>query len=104
MATGERAFPVIKHRGALRRAVFSPDSAWLACSDNLLAVHVFEVDSGRRLPGTLQQQGMASDLNFTKDGRQLLVAGEDNYARLWDVQRGESRLTLRIAASLAGHA
>src|SRR5436190_22431824 len=38
---------------------------------------------------------MATYLNFTKDGKQLLVASEDNYARLWDVQRGESRLTFR---------
>ncbi len=95
VATGERAFPVIKHYGALRRAVFSPDGAWLACSDYMLAVHVFDVASGMRLPGILQQQGMASDLTFTSDGRHLLVAGEDNFARLWDVQRGETKLVFR---------
>lgn len=95
VTTGEPAFPIIRHHGALRRAAFSPDGAWLACADDRLAVHVFDVATGKRLPGILQQQGMALDLSFTADGRYLLAAGEDNFARLWEVQRAETKRTLR---------
>jgi WD40 repeat protein/serine/threonine protein kinase len=95
VTTGERAFPPIEHEGALRRVIFNRDATWLACADDRLAVQVFTVATGRPVGLALQQQGMAVDFDFSADGRQLLIASQDNVARLWDPVRSEMKYVLR---------
>ena len=79
----------------VRCVAFSHDGGRLVVGDKNGRVSLWELRSGRRLvqfrahitpdthiPG---QTGMVEDVGFTPDDRQILTAGEDHTAKVWDL-------------------
>ncbi|HUR47512.1 MAG TPA: protein kinase [Candidatus Saccharimonadales bacterium] len=92
-SSGQPVTPPLAHPSEVRRVNFSPDSRRIvACcfdrSFNALAAHVWIIATAReqfRLP---HKDGV-SWAEFSPDGHQIVTAGEDQCARIWDGNTGQ---------------
>jgi WD40 repeat protein/serine/threonine protein kinase len=73
---------------------FSPDGVTVAvaCDDHV--IRFLDTESGRQLGEPLDQRSAITALVFDPDGRMLLTGCLDGNARLWDVARRSTALTL----------
>lgn len=88
-------------RAALVR--FSPDGQWLAATVQSAAggawqVEVWEVESGRPLPGPLLHQNRLYTLDFSPDSQRLVTATANNAAVVWRVATGRELFRLPHSA------
>jgi WD40 repeat protein/tetratricopeptide (TPR) repeat protein len=102
VATGQPVTPPIRHAGAVRRAVFSPDGRrFLTVTAGGPAsrdtVQVWDAATGRPVSGPLVHPQGVIDAVFSPDGRSLATGGADGAVRLWDVAAG------RAVRTLSGH-
>ncbi|HAM70319.1 MAG TPA: hypothetical protein DCM86_01590, partial [Verrucomicrobiales bacterium] len=102
------AEPILMGRGVIN-LVAGGSSQEYAVSDPEGRVQVFDMETGRSLTGLLRHtDGVAggrefgvTHVAFSRDGGQLLTAGVDGTARLWDLGPGRGAL---VPAWLAGMA
>jgi tetratricopeptide (TPR) repeat protein len=74
---------------------FSPDGQTLAAGNDQGTVQLWQVATGRQLPGSFRGhtdriRGMA----FSPDGQTLVTGSDDKTLRFWDVHTGQERMTL----------
>jgi RNA polymerase sigma factor (sigma-70 family) len=86
----------------LGHTTFSPDGQTLAAvvwdrRRKEAEVRLWEVTTGKELPGLKAREGHIRALVFSPDGKTLATASGDTAIRLWDVATGEAR------ARLVGH-
>jgi len=94
-----------------RRAVFSPDGAFIAagCSDG--SVWAWDARRKQLVARLIGHDWSVSSLEFSRDGAQLVTASGDRTARIWDASRwlsagAESNGEVRVSHSsttLIGH-
>jgi len=80
---GDTAEFVVEVRERLNgKGRFSPDGRWLVSE---ATAQIFEVETGRAVAARNLYPGLANCAVFSPDGSQLLVAGSDQTARLWNL-------------------
>jgi WD40 repeat protein len=95
LATGRRAAELPPARMRVFRLVFSPDGRHLASASLDCRVRVWEVAGTRAWPSfALRAPGLAS-VDFSADGRSLVVWGPHAPLALWEVATGKERARLR---------
>lgn len=89
-ATGKELATLKGQDGWVRYATFSPDGSLIATATLDKKAHIYREETGVfTLFRTLSDHGGAvSSVSFSKDGKELLTAGEDHTARRFDVQTG----------------
>lgn len=79
---------------ATEGVAFSPDGRWIATAGGLEAI-LWDAATGREIRRFARQAAAVNDMALSPDGRNLLAAGDDGIARLWDLGTG------RVAGQLA---
>ncbi len=79
----------VGEEGPVRWLDFSPDGRQIAIAGGA-AAHVWDVASGKPLPGELKHGGAVNAAVFSPDGRWLATAGDDGLVRLWDAANRRS--------------
>lgn len=74
-------------------AVFSPDSKRLLTTTSnddgqSIALHVWEVETGREIGHAMKHENPIVSASFSPDGKWVLSACGDRFARLWKVETG----------------
>ncbi len=93
-------------------AAFSHDGSRLAVGDDAGRISLWDLQAGKRLiqfrahirlnTHIPDQTGLVNDIRFTLDDRQLLTAGDDFTAKIWDLAAG-SGTAPRLHIALQGH-
>ncbi len=82
-----RSFPVPFRSAGTEAFALSPDGKVLAFSDGDATIHLWDVETGKRLIGLRGHSGYAVSLAFTPDGKTLASGSWDTTVLLWDVPR-----------------
>ncbi len=88
--TGEKLLPPLQHANALAETHpfdFNSDGRLLAtvAGDSL---QVWDLTTGRSVLGPIRQTALLQSVRFSRDGKRLVTAANDNTARLWDANTG----------------
>jgi WD40 repeat protein/serine/threonine protein kinase len=86
----------LPHGGAVQAASFSPDGKRLVTSSVGL-IQVWNAADGQAVtkPLRAEQSPIQGDVQFSADGRRIVVTGGQRVARLWDADTGELRSRTR---------
>jgi WD40 repeat protein/serine/threonine protein kinase len=84
----------LRHPTTVSDFEFSPDGSLLAtcCSDETLKKYfaqVWDAATGRPVGPPLRHDDGVLRVNFSRDGRRLVTASEDDTARVWDARTGK---------------
>ncbi len=71
------------------------DGARLAVGDSAGTIRIWDLASRRQLYAIAAATGPINELRFSRDGKRLVAASDDNTAVVVDVTRGQRTLTLR---------
>ncbi len=82
------------HNMTIWSVKFSPDSKWIASTDEEGIVKVWEAATGKLRHTLRGHSGNVRYCAFTHDGKQLLTSGFDNTIRVWDAASGAGVKTL----------
>jgi RNA polymerase sigma factor (sigma-70 family) len=77
----------LRHGGAVRAVVFSPDGKTLASAGEDGVIRVWEAPTGKELRHF--DVGFQGHLAFSPDGKTLAAAARDNFVALWDLGTGK---------------
>jgi len=80
--------------GAVLSVAFSPNGKWLAAGGKDCAVHIWNVDTGKRLFLLEAHDDWVWSVAFNHDSDTLASGSEDQTISLWDINTGEHRRVL----------
>ena len=87
-ATTGRELAVLRHRGDVRRACFSPNGHWVVTASDDGRGQVWDVQTATAVGSQLKHIGPVFDASFSRDSRQVVTASSDGTARVWDAATG----------------
>ena len=83
-----RSWMSLKHEGAVKSAVFSPDGRRLVTASADKTARVWDAATGQPVGALLRHGGAVEAVAFSPDGR-LVATGLADMARVWDARTGE---------------
>lgn len=79
----------LKHNGAIRSLVFSPDGKILASGGADKTVRLWDMQTGSQIRKTDEEVGPFQVIKFTNDGKTIVIAGYGYPICFWDVATGK---------------
>jgi WD40 repeat protein len=79
-------------------ARFDTSGRYVAAADSQGHVVVLDVRTWKRAANPIQIPAIPADVNFSQDGRLLLIAATDGTVRVWDWETGTVLATLQLHA------
>lgn len=86
---------VLRHHGAVNRAVFSPNGKWVATASDDGTAAIWNSASHRRVHLLTGGHGFVRSISFSADGSRVLTGSHDGTARLWATATGRSLAVLQ---------
>ncbi len=74
--------------GKIFTMAFSPDGSTLAVAGESGAIHLYDIESGRKLATLKGHENSVESLDFSPDGKHLASASWDKTVRVWEVPSG----------------
>src|SRR5262249_56023145 len=91
----DAALTVGGHAGSVSNLAWSPDGTRLAAtSRNDFSVRVWEVASGKMVPGPLRHSHEITSLAWEPDGQRLATGSADETVKIWNAATGRQPLPL----------
>jgi WD40 repeat protein/serine/threonine protein kinase len=81
----------------LRAAVYSQDGSCVAIRDGLLAIAIYEVESGELIAKIEGNNSTLRAIRFSPDGTKLMASSEDGTAVIWTAGRASSELNATLS-------
>jgi small GTP-binding protein len=72
----------------IRVCAFSPDGKLILTGDDGSTIHLWDIDTGRRLKRLTGHTSRLRKALWSNDQRRILTASDDKTARLWDLKTG----------------
>ncbi len=110
-STGKRQQLQVSH--AVQSVALSPDGRWLAAGDRNGAMWLWHIQGSEAAatgyefalePGWFAHEGRIYSVDFTPDSQQILSAGTDGAARLWDVSSEDRDQRIRLVKTSVSRA
>jgi WD40 repeat protein/serine/threonine protein kinase len=86
----------------LRAAVYSQDGSCVAIRDGLLAIAIYEVESGELLTMIEGNNSTLQAIRFSPDGTKLMASSEDGTAVIWTAGQASSKLNATLSKAHSG--
>jgi WD40 repeat protein len=83
----------------VRSIAFSPNGQTIATGTAEGQIKLWQVNTGKELPGLSGHKGQVSVLTYSPDGRTIVSGGIDNTIKIWNLNQPNSRRAL----TLTGH-
>src|SRR5207245_986735 len=91
--TGEPLTPLLRQRGRVQAANFSPDGTQIVTVGGVPGsagvANVWNAETGQLVTSIPPQEREIFTARFSPDGRWILMDGADQTARAWSVETGE---------------
>jgi WD40 repeat protein len=75
--------------GTALKLTFSPNGKYLAVSDTIYQIKVWEVATNQEIAMLIGHQSWVWDIQFSPDNKYIASGSSDETMRIWDVQSGE---------------
>jgi uncharacterized protein with WD repeat len=75
--------------GTALKLTFSPNGKYLAVSDTMYQIKVWEVATNREIAMLIGHQSWVWDIQFSPDSKYIASGSSDETMRIWDVASGE---------------
>jgi WD40 repeat protein len=101
LATGRRIESILTNLDSVSAADFSADGQRVALGYHNGTVQVWNLISGAPVGLPFQHQGPIQNLEFSPGGLQLVTAGDDGFACVWDLPSGNLAARMKHTGPLS---